>query len=178
MKLFTLLTLLTFCSLGYAQGNAIKPVPSETTQLDMILGEWKAVNKTMRQDGSGEYDIDNKLIIKAHKVFGGYGHSVDWYHTNGEYLGSSQRIYNQAEGNWQAAWFDPETGSWTDRISWVFEDAKLIYEDSVQDKTGKYEVRREHAFSEDGKTYTYHHYRKYAGMAQWLLIDMFEATKL
>ncbi|MCE7996983.1 MAG: hypothetical protein HEP71_33795 [Roseivirga sp.] len=155
----------------------MKPIPVEAAQLDMILGEWTAVNKTMRRDGSGKYDVDDKLIIKAHKVLGKYGHSVDWYHTNGDYLGSTQRVYNQTEESWLSAWFDPQTGNWMDQISLKFKGKKLLYEDSVKDETGKFEVRREHVFSEDGKTYSYHHYRKYEGMTKWLLIDTFEAKR-
>lgn len=177
MKLFTLLTLLIFSICSHAQTSNMKPMPTEASQLDMILGEWTAVNKTIRRDGSGKYDVDDKLIIKVHKVLGGHGHSADWYHTNGDYLGSSQRVYNQTEDRWLAAWFDPQTGSWMDQISFRFKDEKLIYTDSVKDQTGTFEVRREHVFSEDGKTYTYHHYRKYEGMTKWLLIDTFEAKR-
>lgn len=178
MKLFTLLTFCILSSFCYAQGTATKPTPQEASQVDMILGEWRAVNKTMRRDGSGKYDTDDKLIIKAHKVLGGHGHSVDWYHTNGDYLGSTLRVYNQTEGLWSSAWFDPQTGSWMDEISLAFKDEKLVYEDSVEDGTGKYDVKREHVFSADGKKYSYHHYRKYEGMTKWLLVDTFEATKL
>jgi hypothetical protein len=178
MRLFTLIVFTTLCFSGQAQNSAMYAVPEEASQIDLILGEWKAVNKTMKHDGSGQYDIDDQLIIKVHKILGSHGHAVDWFHTNGDYLGSTQRVYSRKRQQWLSAWFDPVTGTWSDEVAWDLSDGKLTYETKVEDETGKYQLRRVHEVSPDGKTYTYHHLRKYQGMTKWLLVDMFEAERL
>lgn len=174
-----LCTLLLLCWAVSMQAQSQKNnVPAQAGELEVILGEWTAVNRTIRRDGSGEYDIDDQLFVRVEKTMGGYGHRVDWYTTQGEYTGSTLRVFSSPENAWLSKWFDPKMGAWSDEVKFENHEGGLMLEGKMEDETGKFEVKRIHSFSEDGDTYTYHHYRKYPGMSKWLLIDEFEAKRV
>ena len=65
-----------------------------------------------------------------------------------------------------------------DDVQFVYKEGRLILEGKMKDETGEYEVKRTHELSEDANTYQYQHYRKYAGMSKWLLIDRFVAKRV
>ncbi|QSE97378.1 hypothetical protein [Fulvivirga lutea] len=142
-----------------------------------ILGEWKGTNKSLRLDGSGEYDVLEDLTLKVTPTLEGFGHNALWYKQDGSFLGASIRTY-QNDSIWTNHWLNMPDQLLGDSILWHVEKNAFRYESSGEDNFGVFEIKRVHEYDPKSEVYTYKHTRKYEGRSSWLIIDEFEMKRI
>lgn len=175
MRTFTLL-IATFL---FFQTSHSQEINTQLDELNWLIGTWKGSNKNLRSDGSGVYDTTENLTIKISKIFGGYGHTADWYGPDNSYWGTTIRNFDSQNGKWKEQWFNHLKTTWEDEHLLKWNGNELIMEShNEKDQFGSYSVKRVHKYDSETKTYTYRHHRKYSNMSDWLLIDSFSIKKV